>query len=420
MAELDVLLNLSREGNEQAFEKLCSLAEKNFISLVKKNYGNDIDEEFVKELLRKKLLYYVKNVRKTKLSGCLYKYAKTCLNDNPNYNTLITKNPNKIREHYIEKLYNDIISKLGNLKVLYAYQVRQISERLIDNYIKNYKDGEKSSSVGAYFSIMIRRKVLSINNEEDLIKLYISYFSVPGNVRRKYTKKNNYIYLQYKNYISYVEFYNISNEVLSKIVDISNFTEKLKIAVQKYVKNKVQEQLKNYKNNKEYNKEIIIKYYEYIINDVADKFKDKVTVPKSELINYTKRKYYDYANAYFEGNSNMPFSSYVNTRLSDRIKNKKRFYYVKKTFTKEEKELIEKEKELANKLIYKYVDDMVSFEELKEAVDKKIEEKTNDYYKKERTRSLHTYLNNIIHHECILVRNKYIDSKEKDLETPIK
>ena len=416
MAELDNLLNMAREGNEQAFEKAYSLAENNFILLVKKNYGNDIDEEFVKELLRKKLLYYVENVRKTKLSNCLYKYAKTCLNDNPNYNILINKKPDEIREHYIEKLYNDIISKMGNLKVLYAYQVRQISERLIDNYIKNYQSSEKSTSVGAYFSMMIRRKVLSINNEEDLIKKYIKYYNVPGNVRRRYTKKNNYIYLQNKDYISYIEFYNISNELLSRIADINNFSKELKIVVRKYVKSKIQEQLNNYKNNKE----IIIKYYEYMVNDIVDKFKDKVTISKIELLDYVKRKYYDYANAYFEGSCNLPFSSYVNTRLSDRIKNKKSFYYIKRDFTEEEKHLIEKEKELANKIIHKYVDDKVPFKELKEAVDKKIEEKTNDYYKKERTRSLHAYLNNIIHQECILVKSKHIDSKEKELETPIK
>ena len=115
MRLLDSKMSLARKGDKEAYKFVYDSIKPDFINKVKKIYGNDVDTLKIEKIYDEMMNEYLYKDTKTYIKDALMRRAKTCLNEYPSFDELIVTDPERIKKHYIEKEYNEIINKI-NLK----------------------------------------------------------------------------------------------------------------------------------------------------------------------------------------------------------------------------------------------------------------------------------------------------------------
>lgn len=326
-----VILEYKKTKDKKIFDYIVSYYKPLFKNNVKKHYGKSYDkeiDEFFEDLIR----YYFDNDLKNKLSGYLYKKSKTIYNVPYKFNQVIHIDEVKLKEHYVNKMYNMLV-KQNKKTVLLKNELLDLVKHDVNNMFENYLSNEKMTGVSNYFNVMINRKIQMYKKEDKLVLAYVKHIGVNNRIKTYFYNKYFYI----------CELYELDSIDLYKkyIDDIlkSNFSmntvnfESLLIKKCKNNKNNKKEniyiEIKKLKEGKTFNYDLLKNHYSYIKNIVFDRYKDEVFIASGELKDYIDKKYDNYFDVGIEYIKKRPEESlprYINNRLSDIIKRTKRFF----------------------------------------------------------------------------------------------
>ncbi len=419
MRVLDYKMHLARNGDKKAYEFVYNSIKPDFIDKVKKNYGNDVDILKIEKIYDDMMNEYLHKDTKTYIKDAVMRRAKTCLNEYPSFDELIITDPDRIRKHYVEKEYNEITNKI-NLKILKSSDVMKLANHDINNLIKNYKRSDKKTSVALSLSHFLHQMLLVYKTEEDLICLCIRKIGLPNSVKRYYLKKYNYKYEEVKCYMSLDTFNELVIKTLIKTTNLNDYEKNLNASIKSKIKEIVKTELDKRDTNEIVNKDILIKYYSYLIDYIYQLYKDKINISDEELKRYIEKFYYKYVNAYINGTSKKHISSYLVNRLNSLLKDKTKIKKVKKEGKYNEEEVVFTLKKLdVDEILIEY-ENLISLLTLKRYVDSKLNNFINDYYEKNIKATLYDYLKRKIKEECIKVSKNYTEYDLKELKTPIK
>lgn len=419
MRLLDSKMSLARKGDKEAYKFVYDSIKPDFINKVKKIYGNDVDTLKIEKIYDEMMNEYLYKDTKTYIKDAIMRRAKTCLNEYPSFDELIVTDPERIKKHYIEKEYNEIINKI-NLKILKTSDVKKLVEYDVSNIINNYNFSNRKSSVSLEINHYIDIKLFAYKTEKDLIYYCIKKIGLPNSVKKYYLKKYNYKYEEVKCYMSLDTFNELVIKELVKGSKTSNYDNNLDNSIKSKVKEIVKAELDKRNNKETVNKDILVNYYSYLIDYMYISYKDEINVSEEELKRYIEKFYYKYVDAYINGTSKRHISSYLITRLNDLFKNKSKIKEESdaKEYNKEEIVLALKKLDI-DEILIEY-ENSLSLLTLKRYVDSKLNSFIDDYYEKNIKASLYDYLKRKIKEECIKVSKNYTEYDLKELKTPIK
>lgn len=416
MRLLDYKMSLARKGDKEAYKFVYDSIKPDFINKVKKNYGNNVDTLKIEKIYDEMMNEYLYKDTKTYIKDAVMRRAKTCLNENPSFDELIITNPERIKKHYIEKEYNEIINKI-NLKILKTSDVKKLVEYDVSNIIYNYNFSDRKSSASLEINHNIDIKLFAYKTEKDLIYYCIKKIGLPNSVKKYYLKKYNYKYEEVKCYMSLDTFNELVIKELVKGSKFSNYDNNLDNSIKSKVKEIVKIELEKRDNKETVNKDILVNYYSYLIDYMYISYKDKINTSEEELKRYIEKFYYKYVDAYIKGKSKNHISSYLITRLNNLFKNKCKIKEESK-YNKEEIVLALQKLDIDEMLIE--YENSLSLLTLKRYVDSKLNSFIDDYYEKNIKATLYDYLKRKIKEECIKVSKNYTEYDLKKLKTPIK
>lgn len=344
------LINEAKITNdEELINQIIKHYEPYFCNNVEKTYGKGFEEK-AKETLPRLVNYYFENNMKDDLNSFLRKRAFTIFNEkHENFNKMINSdNKEKLKEHYIDKVYNMIKKKYQKL-ILSDEEIQKLSEVIVEPIYNNYIKSTKKSNTSNYFNSMINRK-LKIYDEEKLYLIYIQKIALTEKITNYFFNKYKYLLKEFK-LESEETFKELVEEVLFSSLSLHfNFEARIrnKINQQNVIeKMKYDFEMKKLKEGKEADIDLIKKHCLYIKELVFNKFKNKVMVSEEVLNEEIDLKFENHFNAgihYIKKNPNCYLAQYINTRLSESIKRKKRFF--KPVYVDFEKQVLEEIKKI--------------------------------------------------------------------------
>lgn len=346
--------------------------------------------------------YYFDNNLKDKISGYLYKKSKTIYNTPYKFNQVIHSDKEKLKEHYVNKMYNTLL-KQNKKTILLKNELLELTKYDVNNMFKNYLCDEKVSSVSNYFNVMINRKIKMYKNEDKLILAYVKHIGINNRIQTYFYNKYFYIYELYK-----LDSINIYKEYIDDILK-SNFSmntvnfESLLIRKCKNYENNKKEniyiEIKKLKEGKTFDYDLLKKHYFYIKDIVFGKYKDEVFITSEELKNYIDEKYdryFDVGIEYIKKNPDKSLARYINNRLSDIIKRNKSFF---KPFYVDEKikeKTIQENIDIIYKVLKRYNNLYENEAVLLKIIECSYYKNAELFYKKERKVKFNVYVRNQI------------------------
>ena len=397
----NVVLEYKKTKDKKLFNYIVSYYKPIFKHNVKKHYGKNYDKEidkFFEDLIK----YYFDNNLKDKISGYLYKKSKTIYNTPYKFNQVIHSDKEKLKEHYVNKMYNTLL-KQNEKTILLKNELLDLVKHDVNNMFKNYLCDEKVSSVSNYFNVMINRKIKMYKNEDKLILAYVKHIGINNRIQTYFYNKYFYIYELYK-----LDSINIYKEYIDDILK-SNFSmntvnfESLLIRKCKNYENNKKEniyiEMKKLKEGKTFDYDLLKKHYFYIKDIVLGKYKDEVFITSEELKNYIDEKYdryFDVGIEYIKKNPDKSLARYINNRLSDIIKRNKNFF---KPFYVDEKikeKTIQENTDIIYKVLKRYNNLYYKDEVLLKIIEYLYYENAELFYKKERKAEFKGFVRNHI------------------------
>lgn len=319
--------------DEKILEDIIKHYEPIFIKNVNRRRNKDYTNE-IKTLFPNIIEYYFKANLQSPLNSYLRGLARTIFNKSKNFDELIGSDEEEnIKIYYVDKFYNRLIKECKtsvlNEKQLYELCMYDISV-IFNNYIK----ANVQTKLGEYFNIIIYKRIETYKNEENLLLNYCYKIDITNDIKKYFYYKYCYLLDNFKD-LSFQTYKKCVDEALKlkKRVLSNVFEGRLISEINKYrIEQKLlaHKEIENLKSGKKADIELIKKYYSYIKRYVFEKFEDKVTV-KEELKKQIDIKYEDYFTAginWVRNNKDGILQRYINTRLTDYIKNKSSLYNI--------------------------------------------------------------------------------------------
>lgn len=413
-----VVLEYKKTKDKKLFNYIISHYKPIFKSSVRKYYGKSYDME-IDEVFEDLIKYYFENDLKDKLSGYLYKKSKTIFNTTCNFNEVIHNDCEKMKDHYINKMYNTLL-KQNKKTILLKSEILELVKYDVNNMFKNYLSSEKASHVSNYFNVMIDRKVRMYKNEEKLILSYAKHIKNNNRIQTYFYNKFFYIYESYE--LDSIDVYKeCINDILSS--DFSMNSTILESILFKKIRNKKSEiismELEKLKEGKTFDYDLLKKHYSYIKDMVFDKYKDEVFITSEELKDYINKKYDKYFNVgieYIKKRPNKNLARYINNRLSDIIKRHKSFF---KPFYVDEgikEKNIQENSDIIYKVLKKYNNLYENEDILLKIIECSYYKNAELFYKKERKAKFNVYVRNQINIDLNSINFKDEDEINEYLE----
>lgn len=404
-------------GDEKLINELIKYYEPIFCKNVSKHYGKDYVED-AKKALPSLIDYYLNNNLKDSLNGFLYKKAGKFFYHNYNFNKIINSDEKeKIRKYYTDKLYKIIKTRCEKL-ILSNKEIYALSSAIVSIVYNNYLKTPKQSDVSNYFNSMIYRKLVDFS-EERLYLMYVKYVGITDKIINYFYYK--YMYLLKEHGLEETEEY--EKDVIDTLKTIktfySFFESHLRTKLKQKVRdnqNKVHEEIEKLKNGQEANIGLIKEHYSYIKDDIFKRFENEVCISKETLREIIDKKYDDYFLAavnYANGKKDASLAKYINTRLTEHIKNGKKFF---RSFTVDYEEK-EKNTKANMILISKYAIKYAGIcpkEVLINNLTIKYSSLADDYYLKPRNTPFKSFVRKGLHDEAKRLVNVYIDDASED------
>lgn len=330
----ELVKEAKKTKDEKLIDEIIAYYEPYFFNNIIKRYGNSYLDK-AKNELPILVNYYLEKDIKSPLGMFLYAKSHFIFNDNSAYNERIKSNGKFIKDHYTDKLFNNLLA-INNTAILSEKELYKLAVYDIDNLYNNYVKTKKKSNVTNYFNSLIRWLKKKYNDEEFLLLSYVRKIGVNDEIKAYFYSKYMFLLGKYTK-VSLEDYKIIIDEFLNKI-GTSNKTlkelprekllEKLEFYSKKTdieLKNNVENELINIKNGKNFNYEFLYEYYAYIKELVFKKFVDKVEVKEEILRDEIEKRYdkaFDDAINYVRKNRNFLLKKYINNRLSEGIKGK--------------------------------------------------------------------------------------------------
>lgn len=391
----DLIEENKKTKNENSIKKIIEYYEPSFCEKILKNYGDEYVEK-AKVILPSLVNYYFSASLKDSLSNYLRKKSKTVFNEQKimNFNDVMnSENKELIKIHYIEKFYNLIKEKCYTSNIN-DDEIKKLSEKIINDMYNSYLKSDKKSSVSNYFNSRINVKINMYRQKDQLLLDYIVNFGVTEKLIFYFCYKYINILGEFR-FLTEAEYEEIIKKTTEKFsslhCDIEYIIRKKSRKKQQEKINLMKKYLEKIKSGDETNKEELREHYSYIIEVVINNFKNKLSVPEDILREKINKKYDDYFNAAIESIKNNTcnnFQRYINTRLSEYLKNNKFF----NNYIDDEKrvEYIKTNIDIVDKFASKYCDEdffydisqdfMILFDSLSEKYFSKYYKKSFDKY----------------------------------------
>ena len=379
-----------------------------------KSYNKEI-EVFFEDLIR----YYFDNDLKDKLCGYLYKKSRTIYNIPYKFNQVIHSDKEKLKEHYVNKMYNALLMQ-NKKTVLLKSEIFELVKYDVNNMFENYLSSEKLSDVSNYFNVMIDRKVKMYKNEEKLILAYAKHIGINSRIQTYFYNKFFYIYELYE--LDSISIYKeCINDILSTNFSMNSAI--LESVLSKKIRNKKSEiingELKKLKEGKTFNYDLLKNHYSYIKDMIYDKYKDIVFITNEELKDYIDKKYDNYFDVGIEYIKKKPennLARYINNRFYDIIKRNKTFFKPFYVDDAVKKQTIQENSDIIYELLEKYNNSYENEEILLKVIECSYYKNAELFYKKDRKTKFNVFVKKHINDDLDSINFKDADEIDKYLK----